>query len=107
MAKYNRPKHQTRYQRIHRLMKDGGCGLLPFDFCCPCPKRHGPEDAHPEHPGQVGFLTCRGCTYNTDLYFDSRVCTHPNARNVAAKWLADTIKAWEAQQSQKQQLRLC
>jgi hypothetical protein len=99
MAKRKRPKHETRYQRIHRLMKDGECGLLPFDFSCPCPRRGGPEVPHPEHPGLVGFLTCRGCTYNTDLYFDSRVCTHPNAQKVAARWLADTIKAWHEQQA--------
>ena len=87
MAKPRRSRRETRYQRIHRLMKDGACGLLPFDFSCPCPKRSGPEDPHPDHPGLVGFLTCRGCTYNTDIYFNGRVCTHPNARRVAAKRL--------------------
>ena len=107
MTKSRRPRHETRYQRIHRLLKDGECGLLPFDFSCPCPKRGGPQDPHPDHPGLVGFLTCSGCAYNTDIYFNNHVCTHPNAQAVVAKWLADTIKAWEAQQTHQRQLRLC
>ena len=107
VAKRKRPKHETRYQRIHRLMKEGKCGLLPFDFSCPCPKRGGPQQSHPVHPGRVGFITCRGCAYNTDLYLDSRVCTHPKARHVANKWLADAIKTWEERQAQHQQPRLC
>jgi hypothetical protein len=63
----------------------------------------------PTHPGRVGFLTCNGCQYNTDLYFDNRVCTHPNARQTATRWLADAIHAWEekqARQAQQAQLTL-
>ena len=98
-------KGETRYQRIHRLIREGQCGLLPLDLSCPCgvplpmrcPKRGGPEQPHPDHPGRVGFLTCNGCQYNTDLFFDNRVCTHPKARQVAARWLAKAIHAWEAQ----------
>lgn len=106
MAKRKRPKHETRYRRIHRLIEDGECGLLSLDFSCLCPRRDGPEQPHVDHPGKVGFLTCNGCKYNTDVYFDSRVCTHPNARRTAAKWLADAIRAWEERQSQQTQLSL-
>ena len=107
MAKRKRPKHETRYQRILRLIEDGECGLLPLNFSCPCPKSGGPEHPHPDHPGKVGFLTCSGCRHNTDLYLDNRVCTHPKARQVAARWLADAIRAWEERQAEQQQMRLC
>ena len=123
VAKRRRPKRETRYQRILRLIEDGGCGLLPLNFSCPCgvyrrylvlrrlprrcPKGGGPEHPHPDHPGKVGFLTCSGCQHNTDLYLNNRVCTHPQARQVAARWLADAIRAWEERQAEQQQLRLC
>jgi hypothetical protein len=90
---------ETRYQRIHRLIREGQCGLLPLDLTCPCPKRGGPDHPHSDHPGKVGFLTCRGCEYHADIYFDNRVCTHPKARQVAARWLAEAIRAWEEQQA--------
>ena len=92
-------KGETRYQRIQRLIREGQCGLLPLDFTCPCPLRGGPDQPHPEHPGKVGFLTCRGCEYHADIDFDNRVCTHPKARQVAARWLAEAIRAWEEQQA--------
>ena len=107
MTKRNPPKSETRYQRILRLIEDGECGLLPLNYTCPCPRRNGPEQPHPDHPGKVGFLTCSGCQYNTDLYLDNRVCTHPQARQVAARWLAEAIRAWEERQAGQQQLRLC
>ena len=91
---------ETRYQRIHRLIREGLCGLLPLDLTCPCPKRNGPDHPHSDHPGKVGFLTCRGCDHHADVYFDNRVCTHPKARQVAAKWLAEAIRAWEEQHAQ-------
>ena len=106
MSKRKRPKHETRYQRILRLIEDGECGLLPLNFSCPCPKSGGPEHPHPDHPGKVGFLTCSGCRHNTDLYLDNRVCTHPQARQVAARWLADAIRAWEERQAACRQLGL-
>ena len=90
-------KVETRYQRIHRLIREGQCGLLPLDLTCPCPKRSGPDHPHSDHPGKVGFLTCRGCDHHADVYFDNRVCTHPKARQVAARWLAEAIRAWEEQ----------
>ena len=90
-------KGETRYQRIHRLIREGQCGLLPLDLTCPCPKRNGPDHPHSDHPGKVGFLTCRGCDHHADVYFDNRVCTHPKARQVAARWLAEAIRAWEEQ----------
>ena len=107
MAKSKRPKHETRYQRIQRLIEDGDCGLLPLNFSCPCAKRGGPEHPHPDHPEKVGFLTCNGCQYNAGLYVDNRVCTHPQARQMAARWLAEAIKAWEEREAQQRQLRLC
>jgi hypothetical protein len=88
---------ETRYQRMHHLIREGQCGLLPIDFRCDCPKRGGPDQPHPDHPGKVGFLTCRGCGHHVDLYFNNRVCTHPKARQVAAQWLAEAIRAWEEQ----------
>ena len=97
---------ETRYQRIHRLIRNGQCGLLPLDFSCRCPKRGGPAHPHPEHPGRVGFRTCLGCRYSADIYFDTRVCTHPGARQIAAKWLDDAIRAWEKDQAKKVQLTL-
>ena len=106
MAKRRRPKRETRHRRIQRLMREGSCGLLPYDFSCPCPKKNGPEEPHPDHPGRVGFLTCSGCTYNAGLRFTNCVCTHPHASQVAARWLADAIKAWRAQQSTPTQLTL-
>jgi hypothetical protein len=69
--------------------------------------KHGKSMSKPTHPGRVGFLTCSGCRYNTDLYLDNRVCTHPGARQVARRWLAEAIKAWEERQAEQQQLRLC
>jgi hypothetical protein len=89
---------ETRYQCIQRLIREGQCGLLSLDFTCPCPKRNGPDHPHPEHPGKVGFLTCQGCEYHADIYLNNRVCTHPRARHVAARWLAEAIRAWEEQQ---------
>lgn len=59
--------------------------------------RGGKTMGKPTHPGKVGFLTCRGCGHHVDLYFDNRVCTHPKARQVAARWLAEAIRAWEEQ----------
>ena len=86
-------KGETRYQRIHRLIREGQCGLLPLDLTCPCPKRNGPDHPHSDHPGKVGFLTCRGCDHHADVYFNNRVCTHPKARQVAARWLAEQENA--------------
>jgi hypothetical protein len=43
-------KGETRYQRIHHLIREGQCGLLPLDFTCPCPKRGGPDHPHSDHP---------------------------------------------------------
>jgi hypothetical protein len=91
---------ETSYQRIQRLIQQGQCGLLPLDFFCSCPKRGGPDVPHPDHPGRVGFLTCQDCEHQAGLYFDNRVCTHPQARQVAARWLADAIRTWEEQQAQ-------
>jgi hypothetical protein len=54
MTKPKRPKSETRYQRILRLIEDGECGLLPLNYTCPCPRRNGPEHPHPSHP--VGLL---------------------------------------------------
>lgn len=99
MAKRKRPKHETRYQRNQRLVEDGECGLLPLDLSCSCPKRGGPEQPHPDHPGKVGFLTCNGCPHNIDLYFNQRLCTQPNARQTAARWLAEAIRRWEEAQA--------
>ena len=90
-------KGETRYQRIHRLIREGQCGLLPLDLTCPCPKRNGPDHPHSDHPGKVGSLTCRGCDHHADVYFDNRVCTHPKAQQVAARWLAESIRAWKEQ----------
>ena len=90
-------KGETRYQRIHRLIHEGQCGLLPLDLTCSCPKRGGPDHPHSNHPGKVGFLTCRGCDHHADVYFNNRVCTHPKARQVAARWLAESIRAWKEQ----------
>ena len=103
MAKRRRLKDETRYQRIQRLLTGGECGLLPFDLSCACPKRGGPTEPHPDHPGRVGLLTCQGCTYNGGLHFQNRVCTHANARQVAARWLADAIQRWEEQQAPQTQ----
>ena len=86
---------ETRYQRIHRLIEEGQCGLLPLDLTCTCPRRNGPNAPHPDHPGKVGFLTCHGCEHHVGSYFKNRVCTHPRARQVAARWLAEAIRAWE------------
>jgi hypothetical protein len=93
-------KGETRDQHIYRLMREGQCGLLPLDLSCPCPKRGGPDRPHPAHPGKVGFLTCQGCEHQTGLHFDNRVCTHPQARQVAARWLAEAIRTWEEQHAQ-------
>ena len=109
MPKRSRPKHETRYQRIHRLIEDGECGLLSLDFSCPCPRRGGAEQPHSDDPGKVGFLTCKGCKYNADVYLDNHVCTHPDARRKAARWLADAIRRCEeeqARQAQQAQLTL-
>jgi hypothetical protein len=88
-------RSETRYQRILRLIRDGQCGLLPLDLTLPCPKRGGPEQPQAEHPGKVGLGTCRGCEHQAGLHFHSRVCTHPNARQVAARWLAEAIRRSE------------
>jgi hypothetical protein len=87
---------ETRYQRIQRLLREGQCGLLPLDLTCACAKRGGPDHAHPDYPGKVGFLTCQGCQHHAGLYFENQVCTQPHARRVAARWLAEAIRAWEA-----------
>jgi hypothetical protein len=97
MARNESPQGETRYQRLDRLIEQGLCGLLPLDFSCLCPRLNGPERPHADHPGRVGFLTCNGCQYNTDLFFTNRVCTHPQARQVAARWLAEAIRTWEEQ----------
>jgi hypothetical protein len=47
----------------------------------------------------VGFLTCQGCEHHAGIHFNNRVCTHPRARQVAARWLAEAIRAWEEQQA--------
>jgi hypothetical protein len=91
---------ETRYQRIQRLVGEGKCGLLPLDFTCPSPRRDGPPHPHVDHPGKVGSLTCQECAHRAGLYFDTRVCTHPQARQVAARWLADAIRHWKQQQGQ-------
>ena len=103
MAKRSHPKHETRYQRLFRLIERGQCGLLPLDHTCPCPRRSGPEQPHVDHPGKVGFLTCNGCPHNADLFLDNRVCTHPNARETAARWLAEAIRRWEEEQAPQAQ----
>jgi len=100
MSKRRPPKYGTRHQRILSLIEDGECGLLPLDFSCPCPRRGGPAHPHPEHPGRVGYLTCSGCRHNNDLYFTNRVCIHPQARRVAARWLAEAITAWAEEQQE-------
>jgi hypothetical protein len=96
----SQPKRETRHQRIFRLLREGQCGLLPFDLSCPCPRRDGPERPQPDHPGRVGFLTCHGCQHNAGLFFTSRVCMHANARQTSTRWLGDTIRAWEEEQAQ-------
>jgi hypothetical protein len=90
---------ETRYQRVHRLIREGLCGFLPLDLSCSCPKPRGPDHPYPEHPGKVGFLTCQGCDHRAGIHFNNRVCTHPRARQVAARWLAEAIRAWEEQQA--------
>ncbi len=103
MAKRRRPKHETRYQRNLRLIEERKCGLLPLDYSCPCPRRNGPERPHSDHPGRVGFGTCNGCKFNTDLFFTNRLCTHPNANQTASRWLAEAIRRWEESQAQPAQ----
>ena len=99
MTKRRRPKHETRYQLIYRLIEEGRCGLLPVDrhYPCPCPRRDGPKRPNSDRPGMVWYRTCSGCRYFADLYFDNHVCTHPKARQAAARWLADAIRHWEKQ----------
>ena len=55
----------------------------------------------PEHPGKVGWGTCIGCRYSTDMHFHNKVCTHPKAHEVAAKWLGAKIKAYKEQKQKK------
>jgi len=100
-------RSETGYQRIHRLIREGQCGLLPLDLSCSCPRRNGPTQPQPQHPGRVGFLTCQECEHQAGLYFDNRVCTHPQARQVAARWLAETIRTWEEQHAQTAAATLC
>lgn len=97
-------KTETRHQRIERLLREGQCGLLPTDFSAACPKRDGPERPDDRHPGMVGFLTCSGCASNEGCwYFEQVVCTHPGARQVASRLLAEALRRWEESQAPKAQ----
>lgn len=97
-------KSETRHQRIDRLIREGACGLLPTDWSAPCPKRGGPEKPDGRHPAMVGFLTCSGCPHNDGLwYFEQVVCTHPGARQVASRLLAEALRHWEESQTLKAQ----
>ncbi len=97
-------KSETRHQRIERLIREGGCGLLPTDFSAPCPKRAGPEQPDDRHPGMVGFLTCSGCpNHEGPWYFEQVVCTHQGARQVASRLLAEALRRWEESQAPKAQ----
>ena len=98
------PSNPTRDQLVAWKIQNGECGLLRADWSTPCAKRGGPINPNPDHPGLVGFpgengfCTCSGCQYFLGLEFDSYVCTHPNARAVAAQALAEAIRRWEEEQ---------
>ena len=97
-------KAESRYQRIDRLIREGQCGLLPTGFSAPCAQRGGPEQPDERRPGMVGFLTCSGCPHNDGpWYFQQVVCTHPGARQVASRLLADALRRWEETQAPKAQ----
>lgn len=91
----------TRDQRIAEAKRTGQCGLILADWSTPCPKRNGPVNPSSDHPGKVGFpgangfCTCSGCEHFLGLDWNNYVCTHPNARAVAARALAERIRAWE------------
>lgn len=75
-----------------RLISQGLGAVLFLDFSEPCPKRGGPDHPHPDHPGLVGYLTCRGCRYRGPSYLDGFVCTHDGARAVAAAALRRAVE---------------
>ena len=99
------PKNPTRDQLIAWLQQTGGCGLLLADFSTRCPKRGGPVNPNPEHPGLVGFpgengyCTCSGCEHFLGLDWNNYVCKHPGARAVAARALGERIRQWEESQT--------
>ena len=103
------PARPTRDQLVAWKMQQGECGLIRQDFSTKCPKRQGPVNPHPDHPGKVGFpgengyCTCSGCPYFLGLELDSYVCTHPNARAVSARALAEAIQRWEEEQGLQRQ----
>jgi len=89
----------TRDQRIAEARRTGQCGLILADFSTCCPRRNGPVNANPDHPSKVGYpgangyCTCSGCEHFLGLDWNNYVCTHPNARAVAARALAERIRA--------------
>jgi hypothetical protein len=101
------PSNPTRDQLVAWKVQNGECGLLRADWTAPCPRRNGPVNPSPDHPHMVGFpgengyCTCSGCQYFLGLEFESYVCTHPNARAVAARALAEAIRRWEEEQGQR------
>lgn len=97
-------KTETRHQCIDRLIREGACGLLPTDFSSPCPRKGGPEQPDDRHLGKVGFLTCSGCEHNAGpWYHEQVVCTHPGARQIASRLLAEALRRWEESQAPKAQ----
>ena len=98
------PANPTRDQLVTWKMQNGECGLIRPDWETVCPKRGGPVNPNPAHPGKVGFpgadgyCTCSGCQDFLGLEFDNYVCTHPNAHAVAARALAEAIRRWEEAQ---------
>ena len=101
------PSNPTRDQLVAWKMQNGECGLIRQDFSTACPRRNGPVNPSPDHPrmvgfpGENGFCTCSSCQHFLGLEFDSYVCTHPNARAVAAKALSEAIRRWEEEQGQR------
>ena len=98
------PSNPTRDQLVAWKIQNGECGLIRQDFSTACPRRNGPVNPSPDHPrlvgfpGENGYCTCSGCQHFLGLEFDSYVCTHPNARGVAAQALAEAIRRWEEAQ---------
>ena len=98
------PSNPTRDQLVAWKIQNGECGLIRQDFSTACPRRNGPVNPSPDYPrmvgfpGENGFCTCSGCQYFLGLEFDSYICTHPNARAVAAQALAEAIRHWEEEQ---------
>ena len=97
-----RSRPETRRERINRLIAEGKCGLLPAAdsyYPCPCPRKSGPEHPDPAHPGMVWHATCRGCRYFEGSRFTNYVCSHPQARQVSARHLAEAVRRWEEEQA--------